>query len=204
MKPRWSQPELEQLEALVGDLPWSIARNVYREWALSHGYPHRSDGALRLKAEALAGSRISCGEWLRLGVVQRELDIAATVTNRWVRSGRLPVHREGRGDGSACRHYVRRADLRRFAKRHPRHFAGKPREVLVALLDPCPLVDQLAAMPPAVVPGKPRPVQCLENGRIFPSTVAAARAAYVSPTAVRRAARDHVPTAGLHFAFLHP
>ena len=198
---RWSKAELELLEDLTGNQPWARVLRRFNTAARQNSWPHRTDAAIRVQAENLCGSRIACGEWLRLSVVQRITGVGPPAVMRWVHNGMLPVHLEG-GDGRG-RYYVHRSSLRKFSLRHPHYFAGLPHSDLAALFDPgSPLVERFAAMPRQLLVGQTRPVSCLETGEEYESAAAAARAIYVTSSALRAAVYKGTPTAGLHWRYL--
>jgi len=198
---RWSQAEIEELERLVGDFPWSRVLAHFRAAASEYEWPHRTEGAIRAKAEEIAGSRIACGKWVRLSLIQQITGVTAPAAMRWVHQGLLPALLEGHsGRGT---YYVNRAGLRQFAQKHPHYFSGLSVSDLAALFDlNSPLVDRFAAMPRQRLVGQPRPVRCLETGEEYPSAAAAARAIYVTPSAVRAAIYKQTPAAGKHWRYI--
>ena len=198
----WSRAETDELERLAGDFPWSKVLEHFTVAARENGWLQRTDSAIRVKAEQM-GSRIACGQWIRLGVVRQILGVAPTVTNRWTSQGLLPIHIEGPGHGSRARFYVHRDSLRKFAKKHPAYFAGLPKQDLAILFDPgSPTVERFAAMPRQRLVGQPRPVRCVETGETFPSAAAASRQVFVTPSAVRAAIYKNTPAAGRHWQYL--
>lgn len=201
MSPRWSTEERLEFERLCGDLPWRRLVTTYADWAQRNGYPQRTEGALRVMASEIGGSRVAMGQWIRLAVVQQITGLASPTVLRWVSRGLLPAHREGRPH--RCRWYVHRDSLRKFAKQHPAYFAGLPASDLAVLFDPgSPLVEQFASMPRQRLIGEPRPVVCLDTGQTYESAVAAARDVHVTPSAVKLAIKKGRPTAGWSFRYI--
>jgi len=202
VRKQWSQAELETLERLAGDQPWSLATAAYGLWASAHGYPRRSPHALRFAASSHGLSIVSEGQWIRLSVLRQALGLSITVTDRLRAKGILRVHAEGPG-----RHYISRTEIRRLARRRPDLFAGVDPSHLAILLDPDAyrdqrLIEDLASRPVAYRHGRPRPVICLTTGERFPSAEAAGQAVFVTSPAIRQAILRRTPSAGKHWGWL--
>lgn len=182
MRKLWTPEEVAVLLELAGDLPWSSVLRGHRQWARKHGYPLRSDGAMRAICERHGATRVSNGEWISTGVIRELTGAGPPRVGRWIRRGQVHARREGR------RWYISRRSLRQLARQQPEQFAGIPESNLIQLLDCRRLAEEIAALPPAWIPGKPRPVRCVETGQVFPSCEEAGRRLHLSRSAVYLAA----------------
>lgn len=192
MSYRWSEPELEQLRQLAGDIPWPRVQHAYNTWASINGFPGRTEIALRQRCEIEGLSRVSRGEFIGTSTVRQLTGIGWPTIRRWVERGWLPITRSGR------RWYIHRAALRRFAREHPEYFAGLPISDLTQLVDDERVAEELAAMPRANAPGSPKRVRCIETGVVFPSAAAAGRAFHLSRSAISLVVRGRRPAAHGH------
>jgi hypothetical protein len=103
---------------------------------------------------------------------------------------------EARREGK--RWYISRKSLRDLARQQPEQFAGSSISDLTQLLDSQRLAEQIAALPPTWIPGRPRPVRCVETGEVFPSCEEAGRRFYVTRSAVYLAAAGKRKHSGGH------
>lgn len=187
----WRPAEVEQLQALVGQLPMDLAVTRWNRWAARQGIPQRSEASLRRKAFELGLSLVPDGAWVAMGIARRHLGRSQQCLNDWAAAGWVR-HRPGA---------LQRASLMRLAKRRPHLFAGCPPEGLLALLrDPVLVAGLVAAYPSRrAVPRAPQAVQCESTGQVFASQRAAGRALHLDGSAIGKALREDRPAAGLRF-----
>ena len=195
MSIRWSQEELDQLEHLTGNIPWKYVPRTYNKWASDNGYPLRTTTALVRQQETKGFCRRVIGDWITTGTIARTLGLSYQSPQYWIRKGWLPATRFG--EGRAWSHYVKRSDLRQFARQHSRLLAGLDCGALTQLLEDEKLAEQLAEMPPRHK-GKTR-VKCVETGRIYESFGDAARAAFVVQQRISRVVNTNKTANGYHW-----
>lgn len=195
---RWSQVELDHLAEICGDKPGPRLLLAYNIWAGRSGFPKRTEGAMQRKITQLGLTRRVSGEWVGTGVIAEALGVSINTPGRWIAAGLLTGQRCN--NGPRAQRYVRRADLVAFARKRPDLFAGVASSRLVMLLEDEQLADQLAAMP-GKRRGQPRPVRCVETGRVFASTKAAADHHFVVRSAITQAIRRNSRAAGHHWCW---
>lgn len=193
-KPRsdcyWSAREDEMLASLAGDMPITMLVNTYNQWASVNKYRKRTRNGILCRASFLGVSLEVCGTWIARGILMRALG------NRIQKWADLETKKIGRYT------YVKRSDLRAFARKHPERFAGLSVADLVMVLDSVPLAEQLAAQGNRPRSGYPRKVVCKETGKIYPSAADAGRAHFVHSTSVIRSIRTGRPCiCGRSFAY---
>lgn len=194
----WTQPEVEKLQELVGDLPFQIVWKEWNVWAKKNGLQPRSRASLQKKAQALGETQLCYGDWIRTGEVARLLGKHRSAIQNWYRAGWIRCYRAGRNTSTP------RIDLRRLARERPRLFAGCNREGLMLLLEDERLVDGILLEHPERYPTIHQDIRVLwvDRGLVFPSYSAAAKAAHVSPSTIARSIREGRTAAGLRFALL--
>jgi hypothetical protein len=196
MSYKWSPEELEQLQSLVGDVPWPMVMARYNTCAKIKGWPQRTEIALLRKCHDLGIQRRSVGEWITTGLVKELMGISYFAVQRWIKEGWLPSVRFG--EGRPHSHHIKRSDLRALARQRPDLFGGQSEATLIQLLDNERLAEEIAAMN---LP-KPRqaiPVICVEQGRRYPSIGIAARSVYVTPQRLRAVVNTDCTAAGYHW-----
>ena len=169
----WTAEDIEMLSSLAGDIPWPLVPGRFNS-----SRPRRTATALRRKADELGLLRRCTGAYLTSGAISTITGFSYEKIRRWITTGKVPARRWGQGQ--AFPYFIRRQDLRAFARANPEKFGGLSEGQLVELLDSEPLAAEIAAME------LPRPrrfvaVQCIETGRRYASIKAAARAAFVTP-----------------------
>jgi hypothetical protein len=207
MSSRFTDPEIEKLSDLAGELPVPLLARRYNSWARSQGLPERTEKALH-KYIWEAGMPIEpFGEFVRTGMIVECLQADLKIVERWVRKGWIqPVqqHRDDSKRRKAARRAFRRSDLRKMARQHPEAFAGCPRHGLFILLEDEKLTDDVRRLHPHKprAHSHPRQVLCVDTNERFPSCSAAARAVGCSRWTIRRSIQSGVPVLGLRFAAL--
>lgn len=194
---KWTDDELNQLQWLLGDLPWLLVVKRYNSWATRHGHVHRTELAMRRKVEQLGGSRRAVGTWVTTGLLCQLLGVSHETPLRWLRDGWIPSLRFGKGP--AHNHYIKRKDLQKLARLKPHLFGGQDEATLVQLLDHERLAKAIVALE-MPSPRQAKPVVCIETGQLYPSIGQAARAVYVTPARLQKVVgRDNRTAAGCHW-----
>jgi hypothetical protein len=190
----WSADDLAQLEALVGDVPFSLVVRRFNRWAADNGRPARSEKAIASRCKR-SGLPLRChGDWLSLRGVAEILGCSRARVRAWVHRGWLRAHR-------ITYVYVSRLDLRRLARFRPHLFAGIDRWRLFQLLEDEAMAETIARLYPRS--GRaPKPTRCVETGRVWPTIQAAAKAVHVHRRAITIAVQCGGTCAGYHWELL--
>lgn len=180
----WTPPEDQILVELVGDVPSPRLATHYNHQASCQGLPKRSHAALQHRAQSLGLSLQATGRWITPWFIAETIKRHPSTVSHWFRNYPTPSQfRAGR-----CL-YIRRAELKPWARKHDRLLAGASRTDLFFLLEDEDLASAIAAIP-ANCTTRNRPVRCrLENGLTYPSLRSAARAAGVSDAGMVKAIR---------------
>ena len=193
--PRWTAPELEQLASLAGDYPLVSVCRRYAAWAAAHGYPCRHPrGILRAGHRRGIVFRPRNGETLTTEALMAVLGWPSQAIRRQL----LPAA-AGR---PKQRRYITRIELRNLARSEPQRFNGATRDQLFTLLEDADLADQVAGQINPQRRTNPRPVRCIETGKIYPSVTQAAREAFVHRKHLHRSLSDGRPVCGFHWEYV--
>jgi hypothetical protein len=168
------------LSSLAGDMPIPMLVDSYNRWASANRFRKRTQRAIVQHATTLGVNIEVCGAWITSGILIRALGRRA---EKWIETKELLAHMIG------CRRFIKRSDLRSFAKKHPERFRGLPLGELVMILDSVPLAEYLIAQGAGPRPGYGRKVVCLETGKVYPSLASAARAHFIHKTTVGKSIR---------------
>jgi hypothetical protein len=192
----WSSAELMQLEAMAGDMPADMVATTFKRWATVNGYPNRSRGAIESTVYRYGMSLKASGRWLTLGRIATALDVRIDSPEHWVRRGLLKARHKSPGRKGF--RYVQRKDLLAFARKNPRLLGGIPAERLALLLEDQELAKTIAIANPRR-PWHRKTVRCVETGQVYPTTRAAAAAAWVARQAITYALRTGGTAGGYHW-----
>ena len=196
--PRWTQPEIDHLEQLAGDVPFQTLLRSMHYKATAEGWPRRTDKAIVMR---MRRSRQYCrartGEWTTTYGAGEILGCPGTRVEAWLR--RKPVAAILDPQWTGGTRYINRRSWRRLAKQMPRVLGGFSSDALFSLLEDRDLADAIAA-------AHPRPmgdwrVRCIETGQIWPSCGAAARELHVTQAAVSLAIRQRRQLTALGMTF---
>jgi len=194
----WAAAEIHMLAGLAGDQPWVFLPGVYRRWAAQNRLPVRSDDELLEVARGLGLCLKPICNWLSPEDVAYYVGRAPVTIRRWVTKGLLRPKYSPQNRGL---YWLRRADLKRLAKKRPDLFAGADPVKLFLLLEKQELIDHIQQKHP-VCHGRPRPVQCIETGRTHPSATAADRILHNAPGAVAQSIMAGTRSGGFHWRFV--
>ena len=196
--PRWTQPELDHLESLAGDVPFPTLLRSMHYKATAEGWPRRTDKAIvmRMRRSKLF-SRARTGEWTTTYGAGEILGCPGTRVDAWLR--RKPIARILNPQTTGSTRYINRRSWRRLARAMPRVFGGFSADALFLLLEDRDLADAIAEQHPRPM-GDWR-VRCVETGEIFSSCGAAARMLHVSQACISLAIRQARPVAALGMTF---
>jgi hypothetical protein len=192
IRPRWTAAETDRILDLAGDLPWPLALAAYHRWAADHGHPQRTDKALALYVQEQGGTIYAMGEWVTAGACCTAWHIKTGTMGRWLKRHR-DILRPVQPTGALGRFYIRRANLRAFARQLPHLLGGIAAADLFLILEDQELSDHIATAFPRrpLSPVQKRPVRCIDTGVIYPSVRDAARAIPCSISAISQAVNGH-------------
>lgn len=191
----WTPAEVDRLQAMVGQMPFCLVIEHWNAWAEREGIPIRTPGSLGRMADRLGDSRMPDGKWVGVGEVARALGRHPSVIWRWCRRGMVAYCRSGN------RSAIKRASLRKLARKMPEAFCGSSRDGLLYVLEDAQLADAIRRDYPERIKGRGNgsPVRCIERDVVFPSCSAAGKALHMSESTVRLSLRTGKPVAGLRF-----
>jgi len=196
--PRWTQPEIDHLEQLAGDVPFPTLLRSMHYKATAEGWPPRTDKAIVMR---MRRSRQFCrartGEWTTTYGAGELLGCPGTRVEAWLR--RKPVAAILDPQWTGGTRYINRRSWRRLARVMPRVLGGFSSDALFALLEDRELADAIAEQHPRPM-GDWR-VRCIETGQIWPSCGAAARELHVTQAAVSLAIRQRRQLTALGMTF---
>ena len=196
--PRWTQPEIDHLESLAGDVPFPTLLRSMHYKATHEGWPPRTDKAIVMR---MRRSRQFCrarvGEWTTTYGAGEILGCPGTRVEAWLR--RPPIARILDPQTTGGTRYISRRSWRRLAKQMPRVLGGFSSDALFALLEDRDLADAIAQQHPRPM-GDWR-VRCVETGQVWPSCGAAARELHVTQACISLAIRKARPVAALGMTF---
>lgn len=195
----WTPTELLWLEELAGNVPPPALPTRYNGLAVSNGYPRRTPEAIESRVRRSQLTTSAIGNWITTGLAAKLLGFSGASNNPinlWVERGYLKARRFGSGFSSPT--YIRRCDLRALARERPELFAGIEEPRLIQVLEDEALAAEIAQNHPRRK-ARPRPVRCVETGKVYPTVRAAARQIYVTPRAITWAIETGNRAAGRHW-----
>lgn len=196
----WRDEEVELLRESLGSVYSGTLMIQLSDMAKENGWPSRSDKSVMSKFASLSreegdGSiRPDIDSW-PISTMFRLFGTTRHTTDRWVKKG-LKRHRVG------FRVFVTRKDLRRFAKKHPSEFCELSEDTLLFFFEDIQFIEDLKLAKPLKKREK-RKVLCVSTGDEYDDLWAAAKAHFVTYTAIANAARGDVKTsAGLEWRYI--
>ena len=195
---RWTQPELDHLDTLAGDVPLPTLLKRMKCKAAREGWPLRTPKAIVMRMHRSGQlCRARVGEWTTTNGVGELLGCPGTRVEAWLRRPGIAAILAPEWTGPI--RYINRRSWRRLAKQMPRVLGGFSADALFSLLEDRDLAEAVAA-------AHPRPmgdwrVRCIETGQIWPSCAAAARELHVSQAAVSGSVRKRHPVVVLGMTF---
>lgn len=198
----WSQAETEQFLQLAGDVPRPMLASAYNAWAVRNGYPSRTQKALELKADKFKVSLRAVGSWVTTGGLAAILGLPSSTVESWL--GRYPDLPRKRFGHQMVR-YVNRDQFKAWVMDHLQLLGGLEHSRLVMLFGDEQLADRICAKYPDRPTGleaTAKPVRCVDDGRVWPSIMAAAREVYVAHSSLWRALVEQRPVVGMRFELI--
>jgi len=169
-----------------------------RRQAKREGWPPRTADAIMGRLHR-TGRHALCrhGEWLTLGGAAEILGFSNARVREWIQRPQIHELLEPKWVGKGW--YIHRSGWRRLAREMPRVLGGCTADALFALLEDRELADSLAARYRAAM-GDYR-IRCVETGRIYPSSSAAARELHVTQSTISLAMKQRRPVRSLGLTF---
>lgn len=179
--PMWTEAEHDYLENLVGNYPFKEVVQKYQRKAKKEGWPRRSSDAIKVRVSRHIGSRKAIDKNFTYHTLAKILGYNRERVRIWYRQGKLAVKKVG----PLTR--ISNTDLNDFADRYP-HLLSDADFFGLAFLFGKERARQIKELPSAVT--QPRPIRCLQTGRVFPSINEAARACFMHKTSIRNRAKN--------------
>ena len=195
---RWTQPEIEWLDAHAGQIPFADLVARMQRKARREGWPVRSADAIICRLHR-TGQQALCrqGEWLTLGGAAELLGCSGARVREWIQDPRIREVLQPKWVGKGW--YVNRSGWRRLARQMPRVLGGYSADALFDLLEDRELADSIAARYRATM-GDWR-IRCVETGKVYANCMAAARELHVDHTTLSRAIRERRQVRSLGMTF---
>lgn len=198
---RWDEREIQLLKELAESMPLEILVRTFTVQNTQQGFSERSTHSIKNKLSHLGYFFEPKYKYLSTHDLAKTLGVHKNVIKYWVARGlRGTKNRAVTGSPQ----YFTPENLRKFARDHMAYFGGFKRINLFFALEDEELVNEiLTKYPKRYVPiSQPKRVRCVETGQVYSSQTAAARAIFVTTTAVSRAIRKGHRAGGYHFVRL--
>lgn len=199
----WDEREIQLLKELAESMPLEILVRTFNNQNIDQGYEERSTHSIKNKLNHLGYLFEPSYKYLSTHDLAKALGVHKNIIKYWIARGlRGTKNRAVKGSPQ----YFTPENVRKFARSHMAYFGGFKRINLFFVLEDEELVDEiLTQYPKRYVPTcQPKRVRCVETGQIYPSQTAAARAIFVTTTAVSRAIRKGHRAGGYHFVRINP
>lgn len=184
-------------------MPLEILVRTFNVQNTNQGFAERSAHSIKNKLSHLGYLYEPTYKYLSTHDLAKTLGVTKNVIKYWIARGlRGTKNRAVKGSPQ----YFTPENVRKFAREHMAYFGGFKRINLFFVFEDEELVDEiLNQYPKRYVPTcQPKRVRCVETGQIYRSQTAAARAVFVTTTAVSRAIRRGHRAGGYHFVRLNP
>ena len=196
--PRWTQPEIDHLDKLAGNVPFPTLLRSMRHKATREGWPPRTAKAIAVKIQR-SGQRCRArvGDWTTTDGTGELLGCPGSRIEAWWRCPSITAILAPEWTGAI--RYISRRSWRRLARQMPRVLGGFGVDALFLLLEDRDLAEAVAA-------AHPRPmgdwrVRCIETGQIWASCAVAAKELHVSQACISLAIRQRRTSAALGMTF---
>lgn len=195
----WKKEEVDLLYWCAGEVPSQILQEYYNYHALRRKLRTRGQRAIERKCVEFGLSVISVGEWISTGYIADTLYIHRNAVRQWIALAGLKAKKFT--DAPRARWYVKRSDLRDFARKHPEKFNSYPPSRLLLIFDREKFAEEIAATKETVRPNKHKTaIMCVETREKFSSIAEASRKKSIKYSQIKSAVRFSTRLAGgLHW-----
>jgi len=196
---RWTQPEIDHLEKLAGDIPFGVLVRSMKCKATHEGWPSRTEKAIAQKLQKIGYCRsVRVGLWTTVRGAAGILGCHYYRIDQWLEDKQISdILEPHRSEG---KRFISRQSWRRLAREMPEVFAGFDSDVLFMLLEDRDLVDSIVEHHP-VRPATACRVRCIETGQTWPSRKATAKEFFVSRAVISRLIDNKRPVVLLGLSF---
>ena len=180
---RWEKDAEWWLESYAGQLPFSQLCSTFRTVAAKKGWAKRTNRAIELHGQRM-GITFKCDvDNLPAAVLAHRLKISKHVVYRWIANGmnsRYINHRH---------RAVKTSDLINYLLANPVDAWLSDYDGLASLMD----IEIAQQIKDNAIPPKPKAKQVkrLDTGQVFTSVTEAAKAIFVNPRAIWKAAKNN-------------
>ena len=163
-----------------------------------HGFEKRTDHSIRSKLQKLGFSENVQHGVYTVGMLSKSLGIPFGTVANWIKLYGLKYYRTSKKRGAIK--YITAKNLRDFARVRPQSFGGVDFIDLFLILEDHQLTEYIVKNH-RLRPGRiqPQPVRCIETRICYSSYVEAARAFFVSPSAIYKSVTFGEPANRHHF-----
>lgn len=184
----WTPPEIEYLLSLANDYHIKEVTRHYNRWATINKYQSRSCQSVKSKLIKSGFSTKPQGLWVTLMDAARALDRSNQSIRLWIKKGWIGQQHIKRPTPHSTVIHRKAFDL--LAEEKPSLFAGCSLESLLKVFHSEVFAEKIyESFGDGFHASRPKPVQCIETGKRYPSIEAAAKENYISPGSIRRAVK---------------
>lgn len=190
----WRKEENDFLEKRCNVLPFPLLVKRLQDYQKRHGLVVRTASSIETQMKRL-GLTFRCTlDNLNGAEMAEALGVNPWRVHNWKNRHGMPFYKAG-----AQLAYIPLKEFREWAAQHPHLLSDLSRENLAWVLGGESLADQILRVPP-VQRGKAKPVR-RDDGVVYPTIAAAARANFVTPTAIQDAMRRNAPVVCINHRF---
>lgn len=181
----WTEAELDYLLSIAGDFHLEEVCKYYNRWAAVNGRQARTERGIRNK---LMKSHVSIrpeGAWVTLMDAARALKRSNNTIRAWIDKSWIDQKFVRRPTPRST--IIRRKAFDILAQEKPGLFAGCSMESLLSVFNSEVIAEKIHELVGTkICSTHPKPVECLETGKKYPSVDAAAKDQYISANSIRR------------------
>ena len=198
---RWTKGEVDIIEQISASMPPKRLYLTYCRIAAQHGYPKRSEASFRGKLLQMGIPLMPELDWYKFVQLAEMFGTTRHMVYKLIKHG-LKAEKESNHGNQPW--FVSRAELRRFANKKPGLFRDFDPDGLFVALEDRKLVEKILAQPKVHTPHRynPTPCKCVETGQEFLGFRAAAKFAFVDPSAIHASCKFGHRAGGYHWVAL--
>jgi len=171
---------------------------AFNQQIVLRGYEKRTNHSIRSKLQKLGFSENVQHGVYTIGTISRSLGIPFGTVANWVKNYGLKYYRITKKRNATK--YITAKNLRDFARSRPESFGGIDFIDLYLILEDQQLTEYIVKNHPhRLTRIQPQPVRCIETRVCYSSYVEAARAFFVTPSAIYKSVTFGEPANRHHF-----